>query len=142
MKALKHNAIAMVIAALIFVPLSPSSARADDDDWEDRWEEYEDDLEDRWEDEEESLEELRERGFIRGRGWHRYYEPRGYRFYDEPGVRHYQYYDGPAYRYYYPERRRVYRYYEPYPPVYRYHDREYDDDRHGSVRVGPLYFAW
>jgi hypothetical protein len=36
----------------------------------------------------------------------------------------------------------VYRYYEPYPRYYRHRHEEYDDDDHGAIRVGPLYFEW
>jgi hypothetical protein len=135
MNTLKQNAIAMVIGALIFVPLSPTSARADDDDddWEDRWEE-------RWDEDDDDFEDRWERGYYHRRGWYRDDGPRGYRVYDGP--RYYRYYDEPRYRYYYPERRHVYRYYEPYPPVYRHDEDDYDNRRHGAIRVGPFYVEW
>jgi hypothetical protein len=135
MNTLTCNAIALLVGALLFVPLSPPTARADDDDddWEDRWEEFEDD----WDDDDD--------GRWRRHGW---YRPYGYReYYDGP--RYYRHYRGPVYRDYYPERR-VYRYYEPYPRYYgdyyggrvRVGPADVYYGRHGAVRVGPLHVYW
>jgi hypothetical protein len=134
MNTLTYNAIALLVGALMFVPMSPSTVRADDDDdWEDRWEEFDDDWDDddRWE----------------RRRWHRHYPYDGYRVYHYPSPRYYRYYRGPATRYYYPDGRRVDHYYEPYPRYYyggRVHAGPVDVyyGRHGAVRVGPIHVYW
>jgi hypothetical protein len=151
MNPFKYNAIAMMIGAAMFLPLSPPSARADDDDdWEDRWEEYEEDREEAREDYEEWLED-RDDDFD-DRRWYGHYWPREHRVYRYP--RHYNgYYDDrPVHRYYHPEGRRVYRYYDGYdnghPRVYhgfgRVHAGPVDVyyGRHGSVHVGPVHVQW
>lgn len=151
MNSFNYNAMALMIGAVIFLPLSPSTARADDDDWEDRWEEYEDAREEareeheEWlEDREEALEELHERDSR----WYRHHSPDVYRVYRYPS-RHYRHHDGrPVYRYYYPEGRRVYRYYDGHPRVYHYGGQVHAGPvdvyygRHGSVHVGPVHVHW
>jgi hypothetical protein len=123
MNTLAYNTIALLIGALMFVPLSPSTVRADDDD------DWDDDDDGRWE----------------RRGWYRS-RPYGYREYYYPAPRYYRSYRGPVYRDYYPERR-VYRYYDRYPRYYyggRVHAGPADVyyGRHGAVRVGPLHVYW
>jgi hypothetical protein len=139
MNALNYHALAVTIGALLFVPLSPAAARADDDDdWEDRWEEYEDD----WEDAREEAEERWER-----RHWHRQYPHGAYRVDPYPAPRYHAYYREPAARYYYPDGRRVYRYYDGYPRHY-YGGRVHAGPatvyygRRGAVHVGPLHVYW
>jgi hypothetical protein len=149
-------ATAMLASVAVCLPLT--TAQADDDDWEDRWEDYREELEDRreearerWEDRQEAYEEWREdrrerrivvprrRGYVRQEYW----EPL------------------PPPQYYYEDYGRVYRdhYYTDRPPVYReyYYDRPYGPEyryygtprigyseygRQRSVRVGPLRFYW
>ena len=154
MTTLNYKAIALTIGALvagtlIFAPVATLPARADDDDWEDRREEYYEELEEReeetrerWEDRQE---ELREDGIIVPYGGrHNYYVPHeGYRVNRHPGVRYYEYYDGPPHNaHYLPPPNR----YETYPPVYRYYGTPqigyYDFGRGGSVRVGPIQVFW
>ena len=138
--------LALLVAA---VP----AARADDDDWEDRHEDYREAIkeqreedEERWEewreDREEALEDLHEDGFVPRHG---YYGPHHrYRFYDDSYVRHY----GPIYGTRYWNGPRTYRYYERYPYVTRYggHVQAGPADvhygRHGAVRVGPVHVTW
>jgi hypothetical protein len=135
MNAVSYNAISLVIGALLFVPLSPSTTRADDDDdWEDRWEEYDDD----WDDNDDDRWGRRR--------WHQH-PAYGYREYHS-GPRYQRYYRGPVHHHdYYPERR-VYRYYEPYPRYYRYGGRVHAGPidvfygRHGAVRLGPIQVYW
>jgi hypothetical protein len=136
MNALTYNAIGLIVATLLFVPLAPSAARADDDDdWEDRWEEYEDD----WDDDDD------DDGWRR---WHRHYRHDGYRGYYYPETRHYGYYGRPVYRhYYYPHGRRTVRYYDYHPRHYYGGDVhagpvDVHYGRHGAVRVGPIHVYW
>jgi hypothetical protein len=134
MKTIPCKTIALLIGALLFVPLSPATVRADDDDWEDRWEEFEDD----WDDDDD------DDGRWRHRGWYGH-SPYGYREY-YPAPRYYRYYRG--HREYYP-RHRVYRYDDRYPRYYDYYggyvhagpvDVHYG--RHGAVRIGPFHVDW
>jgi hypothetical protein len=132
MNTLTRSTFAVVIGALLFVPMSRATSRADDDDWEDRWEEFEDD----WDDDDDGRWERH--------GWYRH-RPYAYHEYYY-GPRYYRHDGGPVYRDYYPQRR-TYRYYDRYPryyyggqvqagPVDVYYGR------HGTVRVGPLHVFW
>jgi hypothetical protein len=134
MNSLTDHAIGLIVAALLFVPLSPATVRADDDDddWEDRWEEYEDDWDD--DDDDRWTRGHRHRHY----GYRTYYYPERY-YYGDRGRRYYRYDDLP--------RHRVYRYYDAHPRYYYGgHVRGGPVDvyygRHGEVRLGPFSVYW
>jgi hypothetical protein len=144
-----HGIMAVATGLIVALPLSV--ARADDDDWEDRWEDYQEELEDRreearerWEewneDREEALEDWRERDDRRG-----YYAPRHeYRTYRHWQPRYHEHQSGPVYGQYYRDEPRYYRY--RHAPRYRYYGTpeigysEYG--RRRSVQLGPLRLHW
>ena len=143
MNAFKFIVSGFIVSSLMLVPVSSIRADEDDDDWEDRWEDYQEELEERREDErerweewredrEEALEEWREdRGRVRHPAWRpravqpRYLSeelppprpPRDYGYYEERR---------PAYRsdYYWEEEPDVYTYEQP--QVYEYEYPAYD----------------
>ena len=130
---MKTLTFAALIGALLLVPVAPSTARADDDDWEDYWEELEDD----WDDDDD-------RRWRHGRRYRHYgYRPHYYypeRYYQRDYGRRTYYYDRPY-------GRRAYRYYDSYPRYYyggHVHAGPADVyyGRHGEVRVGPFRFYW
>jgi hypothetical protein len=154
-----------VVSALTLVPVSTARADDDDDDWEDRWEDYQEELEDRreeqrerWEewreDREEALEDWREdRRRVRHPAWRpRVVQPRivERQYWEEelPPPRPplgYGSYDErqPAYRSdYYWEEPEEYVVEEPqvyeyeYPPVYEYEVRRPEYRYYGTSGIG------
>jgi hypothetical protein len=153
MNKLRYNAIGFVVSALMFLPVHLSTAHADDD-WEDRWEDYQEELEDRREEERERLEEWREdraevledrrehRVIVQRENWRPRNRSTHYWQYDEelPPPRRYtqeqRYYREPAYRDDY--RGDVYHDDDVYvdePPVYDYYSRP-QPRYYGTSRFG------
>jgi hypothetical protein len=137
-----------IVAASLIVALPATTARADDDDWEN----YREDLEERreearerWEDwhedREDALEDWYEDGGPRGHYYGPGYEYRGYHY---PEREYYEYRAAPGYRTYYWEPR-VYRSYRPVRQ-YRYYGTpdvgysEFGPER--SVQVGRFRVYW
>jgi hypothetical protein len=161
MNALERVTLGFVVAVLLALPLNPPAARGDDDDWEERWEDYDEELEERREEYEERLEDRREaardsleafwlnqrvsqRELLRSRGpaWYGYYGP----YYgDRIGPRSRTYF-GPG-QYYAPGP--VPGYYDVLEPPCCHHDSNgppgsgWHDHRHGgAVRIGPIRVFW
>jgi hypothetical protein len=155
MNARCRFALGCFFMALLAVPINPPAAHADDD-WEDRWEDYQEELEERREEYEERMEDRRsaleehwehqreaqrEMARRRGHAWYGYYGP---------------YYGGriaPNYRAYGPHD-----FFAPalqpgcygYAPGAPWHDRGcgptgfgcHDDLRGGSLSIGPVRVFW